>query len=96
MPLQWFMAIMQPNLDWLVMFALDKLLQMATNCRCTSQPGAGITENTSSPLFLPLTFLFSFIFTQLICVYIFPNTYYPKTTKHLKALREQSSIPALR
>lgn len=81
------MAIMQPNLDGLVMFALDKLLQMASNCKCTSQPGTGITENAFS---LSCSF-FSFSFFFLIHFYtinMFPNPYYLKTTKDLKVCRE--------
>lgn len=45
MPSWWFMAITQPDLARRVMFALDKLLQMASDCKCTFQPSTGITEN---------------------------------------------------
>lgn len=91
MPLQQFMAITQPELDALVVFALDKLLQMVTSSKCTPQRGAGITGNPFSPRFLlsPPAFLFHFY-----TISMFPNPSYLKTTRRLK--REQNNGPVLR
>lgn len=68
------MAITQPDLARRVMFALDKLLQMASDCKCTFQPSTGITENA----FFPELFLF-FLFILHIIIIALPNPHYLKS-----------------